>query len=530
MSTYRSSIARIFALLLVLPILLRAGSVAAEDAVMPGFTDLGAGAGVTWLVTGSLESGDLAIVRLVVERLTLAPNATLPDIGDPQLIAVESGNLTMSDDLGLSAGLAEGEQLFAEPGAFPEISADQPTTLLRARLTDPAPDLVIDDAACTLASPSFFNLDGLTISNTSAADQPFTIGDIGLNAVIPAGEMAIVSIARAPEGSFEAHCGQADDRTTLSTLSLEVHDGHQPHGDATLFDNEIALVPADGSTFYMANIALAADGSLGKQTFSGPTVIAAANQPFWVKRPRRLTSTISRSESALLPPGTQATIENAGKDATSALVIGIVPSEAESAKTSAEPTATTSSDAPDSRPVTRDEQGSAFDAAALEAGIPSVSAAANAGFDQQSVMAVTDSSNSVICVPLSQEVITHWQGGASVVYAPVGNARFNNAFLDFGQFDSDAAAADARTETVALFDTFDVPATGVPPSDHFASEDITMRELPESAALGAQSMLTAIHGNMIIQLAVFASSQEDATDQLLALWAVVDQHLDDQGA
>jgi len=364
MSTFRGSVIKSIVLLFVLPILIRADSVAAEDADVPGFSGLGKGSTLSYAVSGLLELRGQPIARLVVERLALEPDEMLANTDDPQLIAVESGNLAMSDDLGLSAGLAEGAQLFADANAYPEISANQPTTLLRARLTNPTPDLVIEDASCSLKSPTVFNLDGLTIVNDSATDQSFTIGEIGLHAVISAGEMTIVPIALAPEGTWEASCGQTDDGEAIETLALEVRDGHQPHDATIFFDKEIALIPAESATFYMAEIALAADGSLGKQTFGGPTVIAASDQPFWVKRPRRLTSSIPESGSALLPPGTQATIENAGKNATSALVIGVVPAAADSANTSGQPDGTTAKEGPDSRPVTRDEQETAFDTAA----------------------------------------------------------------------------------------------------------------------------------------------------------------------
>lgn len=332
----------------------------AADPPLPGFGDLGEGSTLSYAVSGLLEPGDQTITRLVVERLVLEPDAALPDSADAQLIAVESGSLTMTDELGLVANLGAGEQLVADAGAVPEISADQPTSLLRARLAEPEIDITIEDDACTPESLTASYLDGLTIKNSTRHEQLVFIDEIGFFAKIPAESSVIIPIAVIPDGRWQVNCGLAMNGKPIDEIVITVTSSPQPDamsapagGASVIFSNEITLPSADAAIFFMANVALAADGSLGKQSFTGSTVVSASNQPLWFKRPRRLTSTLADGASTVIPAGTQVTIENAGKEPASVLLVGVAPAAAATANDEG-PAPTPSSGSTD-RPVTRDD-------------------------------------------------------------------------------------------------------------------------------------------------------------------------------
>jgi hypothetical protein len=506
------------------PILTRA----ADDPAVPGFSELGTGVSVNYVASGELTSTDLPIVRLIVERLVLAEGDLLPDSNAPQIIAVEEGSLAMIDELGLEAALATGEQLFALAGALPEITASASTTLIRASLTAPEADVVIGDASCDPATLSVSNLDGLTISNETLHDQPFGIPGTGVQAIVPASGWALVSIATVPEGDWEARCGNSDtDESAAETLTLDVSGGHQPlpasTADSTiLFDNEIEPVIADSSTFFLAELAIAADGTLGKQTYTGPTALIANDQPFWVKRPRRLTSTLAANASFVIPPGTSATIENAGKDATTALVVGIIPTTVEIPELSATDEAV---DGHDSRSVTDDDETTpAADTSDLAAYLPSTSAMAGAGFFESVRASVDDIAGSFFDTLTQQWVRDGWVREFGAVYdRSEGDSVDNFAIVAVTEFTGLREAAAAYEEF--NLDILAEERIKVPASDYFRLGTTAGMTFDSENEGVSSSLIMARDGNIIISIAVIIPIQEDSASLALAIWEIIDSSL-----
>ncbi len=501
----------------------------AAESPVPGLSDFGTGISVNYVASGEMTSQDRPIVRLIVERLTLAKGELLPDLSATQIIAVEEGNLTMVDDLGLAAVLAAGEQLFALAGSLPEITASQPTTLIRASLAAPEPDLVIGDTSCDLAGSSVSNLDGLTISNETTSDQPFGIPGTGVQIVIPASGWAIVSIATVPEGAWEASCGTSSkDGTTIETVTLDVSSGHQPPTAATpnstiLFDNEIEPVVADSSTFFLAELAIAADGSLGKQTFTGPTALIANDQPFWVKRPRRLTSTLAANASFVIPPGTSATIENAGKDATTALIVGLIPTPIDPLEPS--PTAETA-DEPASRSVTRDEEETtpAADTSALAAYLPPTSVMADAGFFESSRATASDISDSIFDRLTQQWVRDGWSREVGVVYNLSDDFSAESfALVTVTEFTGLREAAGAYEEF--NLDILAEERMQVPASNYFRLGTTAGMTFDLEDEGLTSSVIMARDGNIIISIAVVIPIHEDSASLALTIWEIIDSSL-----
>lgn len=126
-----------------------AGAQAQDSATsdIPGFAPLAPGATLSYLISGELEAEIAAGSHLVVERIALDAGDVVPTLETGQILIVESGELSLIDDLGLEVTLEARTQFFVASDGYRDLTATVDSRLLRASISaaaEPAATLAPD--------------------------------------------------------------------------------------------------------------------------------------------------------------------------------------------------------------------------------------------------------------------------------------------------------------------------------------------------------------------------------------------------
>ena len=501
---------------------------AADPVTLPGFDDVEAGVTVNFLATGPVEAEPHAMPHVVVERIELKADETIPFADAIQSIAVLDGRLVMVDDLGLNASLKEGKQTFAPAGSFSRIRASEPTTLLRARIAPPPVDITIFDDHCDPTALTRASGSTLVVKNDTNAAQPFTISSLDIDAEIPAGQTASVPLGAVEATDWEVSCGYSPrDRRPIDTVTLTISKKApapaitpvaEPAGTTLLYDGLLPVADDGDAIFFLAQLAIAPAGSLGEQTMPGPTVVIAGDEPVDIDRPGKPTATLSAGRSVLLPADTVATISNGGDAETTILMLGISPvPEATPEPAQPSPTAvpTEAPPAPTTPPSATTD---------LESFIPSHDALNAIGFWNAGIGNITSFSMTTLAGLEGTPFEDDWQQAMYFICAPDSSMPdVVQAEVEMNQFGSAANAKLIVQLTNASIQTDAKPLD--PPSGSRA--DAITSYFVKADATGSWDAVVVLgsYGNVLVTLVVFSldgSSSAAAEAAAIDLWMAVD--------
>lgn len=259
---------RIMILLLVMAPLVGVSHITAAAQPTPG------DAGGTLAIPGfGLPSGDVTIVSsafgpiepplgdgatLAVERLTVAPGASLPEIDDAQILQIEQGSLSFQDDLGLEAEMDSGVSQFFAAGEATAIAnnGDTPAIVVRTTVSgatrevgsaqpdqrasssggvaalaglsrqdaDAPTEVVVEYNGDQGFDPSELSLargGSLVIENTTSRPCEFAIDDLSITATIDAGSIDPVEVS-GPAGSHDFTCSLTAGGDPVATGTLHL--------------------------------------------------------------------------------------------------------------------------------------------------------------------------------------------------------------------------------------------------------------------------------------------------------------------
>lgn len=195
----------------------------ATPAASPGAGLSLPGAAVQTLASGTADQLPSS-APLALERIALAPGSTtgMRQISAPELLAIESGSLTVTDSLGLTSTLAAGQQQLVGANASYEASNDStsPVSFLRLRLGE-------GEAARSEATSAL----GTPVSGTPAAAPSVTVLFNGKESNLPSGA-GLLFIAQAtfdPNADSGNHTstGPIGIAATQGTLTVGTSSGIQ---------------------------------------------------------------------------------------------------------------------------------------------------------------------------------------------------------------------------------------------------------------------------------------------------------------
>ena len=231
---------------------------------LPGFGEPSSDVTVVTSASGPIEPPLEDGATLSVERLSVDPGASLPEIDDAQILQVEQGTLSFEDDLGLEAEIDAGTSQFFAAGAATAIanSGDGPAIVVRTSITgatrevgstqggdatgtrpaddsgagelaavaqlavqsDEAPTEVVVEFSDDGFDPDELSLaqgGTLVIENTTDGPCAFAIDDLSITATIDPDEITPV-VVDGPAGAHDFTCSATEGGDPIATGTLHM--------------------------------------------------------------------------------------------------------------------------------------------------------------------------------------------------------------------------------------------------------------------------------------------------------------------
>jgi quercetin dioxygenase-like cupin family protein len=239
---------------------------AAESATLalPGFGEPSSEVTIVTSASGPIDPPLADGATLSVERLSVDPGGSLPEIDDAQILQVEQGTLSFEDDLGLEAEIDAGTSQFFAAGAATGItnSGDGPAIVVRTSLSgstrevgstqggdatgtrpandsgagelaavallatqsDEAPTEVVVEYGDNGFDPDELSLaqgGSLVIENTTDGSCAFAIDDLSITATIDPDEITPV-VVDGPAGAHDFTCSATEGGDPIATGTLHM--------------------------------------------------------------------------------------------------------------------------------------------------------------------------------------------------------------------------------------------------------------------------------------------------------------------
>ena len=231
---------------------------------LPGFGEPSSEVTVVTSASGPIDPPLADGAKLSVERLSIDPGASMPEIDDAQILQVEQGTLSFEDDLGLEAEIDAGTSQFFAAGSATAIanSGDSPAIVVRTSIagatrevgstqggdatgTRPAndsgggelaafallatqsaeaPTEVVVEYGDNGFDPNELSLaqgGSLVIENTTNGPCAFAIADLSITATIDPDEITPV-VVDGPAGAHDFTCSATEGGDPIATGTLHM--------------------------------------------------------------------------------------------------------------------------------------------------------------------------------------------------------------------------------------------------------------------------------------------------------------------
>lgn len=312
-----------------------------DPGFLPGFGEPSSDVTVVSSAIGNLDPLMAEPATLTIERLRIFPGDEVPPVDGPQILEIEHGSLSYTDDLGLDAELqADASAFFAAGNATPIVNEGTvPAVVLRTTISsEPVTDEGDTDSESDTSEDGNPNATGERPTPAPTEDGASGNSDaITLAREISPGSKMITAatpsaspVAATPEASPTPEPTAAP----ASTAKLGV-----------LLQAELTDLPASEQQLFAAELELQPGAELELTGSSGPVGIIAVGGDLTVEREGHTSSKLRAGRSVLLPTGTVATLVNEGDTPLSLQVAGIGGTTAVG-DLSDEPTTTTPDDTP----------------------------------------------------------------------------------------------------------------------------------------------------------------------------------------
>ena len=287
---------------------------------VPGLGPLPEGVTLNYAVSGPI--GDVSGPgTLVLERIDLDEGEAIPGSDAAQILVAESGSLTLIDDLGLEATLAEGQAYFADAGSAAALRTNTSTRLVRA-IVWPQSTATVDLSPSGCSNNVVIAPGGtFTVHNISGQTVSLAIDDLAIFKGLLPGREFLVTVPEI-EGTWVMECGFSQTATVTSTGAVG-DAGRVPASNALVSTN--LDIPADNLSLALLALTMEPGAALGPVTMAGLVGIYSADSDLTVTRPGRLDSTLPAGKGVVLPQDTTATLENRTDRPTEVLVVAVVP-------------------------------------------------------------------------------------------------------------------------------------------------------------------------------------------------------------
>jgi hypothetical protein len=332
---------------------------------LPGFGEPSSDVKVISTAIGELDVSEPA--TLVVERLRVAPGDPVPAIDGAQILQVEHGTLSYTDDLGLDAELVADTAGYFAAGSDTPIVNEQgvPAIVVRTTITGSAGvsenDTNDEDGPTerddTGDEPEESNPNATGERPTPTEESGFTRnGELGLTR---SSTSEIKAFAQAtPEASPVAATPTADETETATATATATA---EPTSTATpvpstaklgvLLEGEITELPGADQQLFAADVELQPGAQLVITEITGPLGLIVRGGDLTVERDGRASSKLRNFNSVILPTGISASLINNGDAPLTLQIAGISGDQDAVGSVTDEPAATGDEPEADGEPV-----------------------------------------------------------------------------------------------------------------------------------------------------------------------------------
>jgi hypothetical protein len=332
-----------------------------EPSFLPGFGEPSSDVTVVSTAIGELAVSEPA--TLVVERLRIAPGDALPETDGAQILQVEHGSLSYTDDLGLDAELGADTAGYFAAGSETAIVNEQgvPAIVVRTTITgsssifednvDTNDDEVPTERDDTGDESDDSNPNATGERPTPTEESGFTRnGTVSLARTSPS-EMKAFAQAT-PEASPVAATPTATETATATPI-IEPTATLVPSTAklGVLLEGEITDLPATDQQLFAADVELQPGAQLVITEITGPIGLIVRGGDLTVERDGHAPSKLRNFNSVILPTGISASLINNGDAPITLQIAGISGTQDAVGSVTDEPAATDDSPTLDGEPV-----------------------------------------------------------------------------------------------------------------------------------------------------------------------------------
>jgi quercetin dioxygenase-like cupin family protein len=231
------------------------------------------------LSSTTISAQDVAEPRFLLERLELHLDSTMPEhiATTTELLYVEAGTISITDNFGFTSTLTAGSPLSLVAGTEYSLSNDgvETVSLLRASLA-PGQDA--------------------STGSESIADTDVTASPVASPMATPITEDLTESAVESP----------------ISGTSV------------TLIDLPTDAMPSGEGSFYLAQVSFDPGAESGEQTHSGPVALYIEAGTLIVQSPSGLSGQLQQGQAVILPEAAPLVASNQGNEQAVAYVLGMV--------------------------------------------------------------------------------------------------------------------------------------------------------------------------------------------------------------
>ncbi|CAN5418755.1 hypothetical protein BH09CHL1_BH09CHL1_18930 [soil metagenome] len=333
-----------------------------EPSFLPGFGEPSSDVTVINTAIGELDVSEPA--TLVVERLRIAPGDAVPETDGAQILQVEHGTLSYTDDLGLDAELGADTAGYFAAGSDTPIVNEQgvPAIVVRTTITGSAG--VFEDADTndedvpTERDDTGDESDDSNPNTTGERPTPTEESGFTRNGALSltrssSSEMKAFAQAT-PEASPVAATPTAAETETATPTSEPTATTTPVPSTAklgVLLEGEISDLPGADQQLFAADVELQPGAQLVITEITGPLGLIVRGGDLTVERDGRASSKLRNFNSVILPTGISATLINNGDASITLQIAGISGTQDAVGSVTDEPAATDDTPTADGAPV-----------------------------------------------------------------------------------------------------------------------------------------------------------------------------------
>lgn len=325
-----------------------------DSAFLPGFAEPSSDVTVISTAIGNLEVSEPA--TFVIERLRIAPGDEVPAIDGAQILQVEHGTLSYTDDLGLEAELLPDSAGFFAAGNATPIVNEQGVPAIVVRTTITGATSETEESSPGGGDEESTEPDDQGDGNgdsTETGERPTPTeesGSTGGDALAVARSTSLEARAftsatpeASPAEASPVPATPSPTATATATPTIEPTSTATPVPSTAklgvLLEGELTGLPSEDQQMFAADVELQPGAQLVLSESTGPIGLIARGGDLTVEREGMASSKLRNFSSVILPTGISATLVNEG-DAPLTLQIGGISGVA-SGSSEADETATT---------------------------------------------------------------------------------------------------------------------------------------------------------------------------------------------